>query len=249
MLEWVLNAIVREGVIIGPHRAFKNEVLHLLITLFSSLDSPDYFSITQCFVYLDDPSLASQLLSNLLALGDDSTTSTAKDSVSAEDKVLIAFQIAFDLAETAGQGFLEIVRNSLSGPAEVAEEGAVVAVKEGKELNRQRVVAILTGEESIRLYLEFLYRNNHADLLILKGTKVSCRLSPLLALPLLTDIHMITGCSRSEKFDLSFGGDVYERFRQRRNDIRSILERKSRLARQGVELVQVLSDGRVRSDS
>jgi 26S proteasome regulatory subunit N2 len=43
---------------------------------------------------------------------------------------------------------------------------------EGSELNRQRVVAILTGEESIRLYLEFLYRNNHADLLILKGTKV-----------------------------------------------------------------------------
>jgi 26S proteasome regulatory subunit N2 len=30
---------------------------------------------------------------------------------------------------------------------------------------------ILTGELSVKLYLEFLYRNNKADLLILKNTK------------------------------------------------------------------------------
>lgn len=156
----------------GTGRAYKNEVLHLLIKLFSSLESPDYFSITQCFVYLDDASLASQLLSTLLSLDTESTSS-------ADDKVLIAYQIAFDLAETAGQEFLEIVRNELSGPVtELAEPvesiAGAVEVKQGSDLHRQRVVAILTGEESIRLYLEFLYRNNHADLLILKGTKVSC---------------------------------------------------------------------------
>jgi hypothetical protein len=32
---------------------------------------------------------------------------------------------------------------------------------------------ILSGEKSIRLYLEFLQKNNHADLRILKNTKVS----------------------------------------------------------------------------
>lgn len=42
--------------------------------------------------------------------------------------------------------------------------------KEGAELHRERVVTILSGEESIKLYLEFLYRNNKADLLILKNT-------------------------------------------------------------------------------
>lgn len=174
LLEWVLNVLVRESVVGASGRAYKNEVLHLLIDLFSSLDSPDYFSITQCFVYLDDPSLASKLLSQLLSLGDATGPSTADISAS-DEHVLIAYQIAFDLAETAGQGFLEIVRNELSGPVvepvPIVEAGVEVAV-EGAELNRQRVVAILTGEESIRLYLEFLYRNNHADLLILKGTKV-----------------------------------------------------------------------------
>lgn len=36
----------------------------------------------------------------------------------------------------------------------------------------QKIKSILSGEESIRLHLEFLYRNNHTDLLILKNTKV-----------------------------------------------------------------------------
>jgi len=35
---------------------------------------------------------------------------------------------------------------------------------------------ILSGEKSIRLYLEFLQKNNHADLRILKNTKVSIML-------------------------------------------------------------------------
>lgn len=142
-----------------------------MIKLFTSLPSPDYFSITQCFVYLSDPSLASHLLTSLLSL--DSTEEVEVP----EEKVLIAYQIAFDLAETATQEFLEVVRKSLmSGvvPVVAPVEGAVAIVEEkkGKELYRERVVAILTGEESIRLYLEFLYKNNHSDLLILTGTKV-----------------------------------------------------------------------------
>ena len=35
-----------------------------------------------------------------------------------------------------------------------------------------KLVAILGGETTIALHLEFLIRNNHADLLILKNTKV-----------------------------------------------------------------------------
>ena len=36
----------------------------------------------------------------------------------------------------------------------------------------KKIRSILSGEETIRLNLEFLYRNNNTDLLILKNTKV-----------------------------------------------------------------------------
>ena len=39
-------------------------------------------------------------------------------------------------------------------------------------LVKQKVHHILTGEASIKLHLEFLCRNNQADMLILKNTKV-----------------------------------------------------------------------------
>jgi 26S proteasome regulatory subunit N2 len=34
--------------------------------------------------------------------------------------------------------------------------------------------SIFTGQESVKLYVEFLKRNNKVDMLILKNTKVSC---------------------------------------------------------------------------
>ncbi|BGP13392.1 proteasome regulatory particle base subunit [Rhodosporidiobolus nylandii] len=167
LLEWILDIVVREGVVGGTSRSYKNEILHLLITLFESLPSPDYFSITQCFVYLNDASLASSLLTRLLALSPSSASSSPAAEPS-EDDILTAYQIAFDLAETATQEFLSIVRSSLAAPSPVEGEGEG---ERRKEVHRERVVSILSGEESIKLYLEFLYRNNKADMLILKGTK------------------------------------------------------------------------------
>ena len=43
---------------------------------------------------------------------------------------------------------------------------------------------ILLGQESIKLYLEFLKRNNKVDMLILKNTKVCRQLRPTIL-----DIH------------------------------------------------------------
>jgi len=163
---------------------FFSQVLNLLIKLFSSVPSRDYFAITQCFVYLNDPSLASSLISELLNL---SSSSTDKSAEPEEEKVLTAYQIAFDLAETATQEFLQVVRSSLSPaaapssePIETEGESSNAVVEGGAEKkdeapssHRERIIAILSGEESIKLYLEFLYRNNHADLLILKNTMVS----------------------------------------------------------------------------
>ncbi|GAA5825993.1 hypothetical protein JCM11251_000081 [Rhodosporidiobolus azoricus] len=185
LLKWILEIVVREGIAVGGQsRSYKNEILHLLIKLFESLSSPDYFSITQCFVYLNDPTLASSLLTTLLHLGPASSSlssGAAAASTPSDEAILTAYQIAFDLAETATQEFLQVVSTSLAptpaapatgveGEAAPAAADVQPAEKTGAELHRERVVSILSGEESIKLYLEFLYRNNKSDMLILKGT-------------------------------------------------------------------------------
>ena len=127
----------------------RNTVLRLLASKFATLSRPDYFSMIQCYVYLNDASLASDLLKNIL-----------QESKSLQDeKALTAYQVAFDLSDTATQEFLQTVRNSLS--TEPLQQDTPI----------EQVHRILTGEESIKLYLEFLHRNNKADLLILKTTK------------------------------------------------------------------------------
>jgi 26S proteasome regulatory subunit N2 len=58
---------------------FRNEVLRLLVDLYRTLESPDYISISQCLVHLNDPSSCAQLLKNLIEKNDD---------VSASDKIV-----------------------------------------------------------------------------------------------------------------------------------------------------------------
>ncbi|KNZ43788.1 hypothetical protein VP01_986g9 [Puccinia sorghi] len=163
LLEASLTSITRIS--------FRNDLLRLLVRLLGSQRTgPDYFSITQCYVYLDDPQPASELLNELLS--DDKNP----------EKLLIALQICFDLAETATQEFLEVIRSKLVASSaqqnsSTKTEGEM-AVDAGQASNQpspntriEQARRILSGEETIKLYLEFLYRNNHADLLILKQTK------------------------------------------------------------------------------
>lgn len=116
-------------------KEWRDQLLHLLLKLFSSAKTPDYTSITQIWIQLHEPKLAAKTLSSLMK----------------EGKKLEAFQIAFDLADSATQRFME-------------------KVVEGCDEDEQ-LLEILRGDKSIRLYLEFLSKNNHSDLAILKNTK------------------------------------------------------------------------------
>jgi len=87
----------------------RNQVLNMLVALFKQTKPlSDYFSMTQCFVYLNDSQQACAMLNEL-----------TKDE-SSEEKVLIALQVAFDLADTATQEFLGSVRKGF-GRAEPSE--------------------------------------------------------------------------------------------------------------------------------
>lgn len=156
------------------------QVLRLLISLFQSLPHPDYFSIVQCYVYLNAPQEASTLLYDLVE--QDHQGSASSLSNTQHDPLLIAYQCAFDLAESATQEFLGNLREDLGRKTQslAAESGDMQTDDEQTsaltststvESCISRIRSILLGEESIQLYLDFLVRSNHADLTVLKSVK------------------------------------------------------------------------------
>ncbi|KAI8977190.1 armadillo-type protein [Mycotypha africana] len=154
----LLSYVLDVSMTLVQNLEFRNEVLRLLVDLYTSLENPDYISISQCLVHLNDPSSCAVMLKELIE----------------DSNELMAQQISFDLEENATQEFLSKVAAELPVEPEIEEEKAEGATEDEKPKNDtpfKKIKSILSGEESIRLHLEFLYRNNHTDLLILKNTK------------------------------------------------------------------------------
>lgn len=87
------------------HRAFRNTVLRSLVSLYRSLAEPDYVNMCQCLIFLEDPLSVAEILDKLI-----------KES---EKNVLMAYQIGFDLYESATQQFLGQVLQALKTTAPI----------------------------------------------------------------------------------------------------------------------------------
>jgi 26S proteasome regulatory subunit N2 len=178
-------------------REFRNQVLECLVKIYLSFKDPNYVSICQCYIFLDDTQAVAKLLLHLIK--------------GSNADHLVAYQIAFDMYEGATQHFLsevaEVLRSSVlllhSDTAETAQgenrqtkedevsEAMETDVKPSQEQKlddasqdsaddplKHRVeslLAILGGETTIGRHQDFLIRNNHADLAILKNTKEHVR--------------------------------------------------------------------------
>ncbi|KAK4421599.1 26S proteasome non-ATPase regulatory subunitA [Sesamum alatum] len=176
-------------------REYRLEVLRLLVKVYQQLSSPDFLSICQRLMFLDEPEGVASILEKLLR----------SENV---DDALLAFQIAFDLVENEQQAFLLKVRDRLpsaksqpqepvhsgSPPPDSVHSGNVVISEDvqmtdgtqadGNATNPDpseaiyaerltKIRGILSGETSIQLTLQFLYSHNKSDLLILKTIKQS----------------------------------------------------------------------------
>lgn len=176
-------------------REYRQEVLRLLVKVFQKLSSPDYLSICQCLMFLDEPEGVASILEKLLRSEN-------------KDDALLAFQIAFDLVENEHQAFLLNVRDRLPSPKSQPSESAQpkpsdagstqnasvngtddVQMTDGDSASTvdvpedpsekmyaerlNKIKGILSGETSIQLTLQFLYSHNKSDLLILKTIKQS----------------------------------------------------------------------------
>ncbi|KAE8363065.1 armadillo-type protein [Aspergillus caelatus] len=191
LMEYVLDICM--GIV--QERAFRNEILKLILELLNEIPNPDYFSIAKCVVYLNEHSMASVILRQLVEKGD-------------ARSLAVAYQISFDLYDNSTQEFLQKVRQEIAElvPEAEAEEKQDTAEgdREPKESDPlledqssssqprsiganddksklssesraafKNILDILDGIKSIQLNLEFLYRSNKADIAILNKVRDS----------------------------------------------------------------------------
>ncbi|XP_023577829.1 26S proteasome non-ATPase regulatory subunit 1 [Octodon degus] len=79
------------------NKQFRNKVLRVLVKIYMNLEKPDFINVCQCLIFLDDPQAVSDILEKLVK----------------EDNLLMAYQIFFDLYESASQQFLSSVTQNL----------------------------------------------------------------------------------------------------------------------------------------
>ncbi|KAI1499010.1 26S proteasome regulatory complex, non-ATPase subcomplex, Rpn2/Psmd1 subunit [Biscogniauxia marginata] len=166
-------------------RAFRDDILQLVLDILTSgrAKDPDYFSIAKCIVYLNKDEQARTVVRHLVNSGTVEATA-------------IAYQFAFDLYDNGTQEFLGKVVSGLpkgdpavekkddqgSGESEseplLSNDGnqtdaELGEVDEKKAKIYKNIRSILDGTKTIKLNLEFLYRNNHTDLSILNKVRDS----------------------------------------------------------------------------
>lgn len=182
------------------NRAFRNTVLRSLVGLYRGLNTPDYINMCQCLIFLEDPLSVAEILDKLVLGKEESELMSYQIAFDLYESATQQFleRVLAALRATAPIPALleEKIKPKVSeSQAAVAEAGEAVAetskpeVKEEKSLESlsetdrehqariEKLHTILSGEVSIELHLQFLIRSNHADLLILKQTKETVRVS------------------------------------------------------------------------
>lgn len=99
------------------NRQFRITVLQVLTKLYMGLQTADYINVCQCYIFLDDPQSVADILEKLVK--------------SSEESVLMAYQIAFDLYESATQQFLQRIMASL-------RKTAPLPIKTEKEKEKEK---------------------------------------------------------------------------------------------------------------
>lgn len=169
-------------------------MLKLILDLLRDVPSPDVFSIAKCIVYLDEHALAAKLLTDLVETGGPERLAEAYqiafdlyDNSSQDFLKKVAEGLPKD-PEAADQSQDQADKMDEDRPEDAKETDSLIAGSEHlngsssekvKPLSPEAKKAfesireILQGVKSIALNLEFLHRNNHADMAVLKKLKDS----------------------------------------------------------------------------
>ncbi|KAI0170035.1 26S proteasome regulatory subunit rpn2 [Pestalotiopsis sp. NC0098] len=180
LMDYCLNICLD----VVQERAFRDEILQLVLDILSSnkVKEPDYFSIAKCIVYLNKDEHAKDVIQKLVG------------SAEPHD-VAIAYQFAFDLYDNGTQEFLGKVKAQLpSGESkgdkpvegenddddDANESTSLLETSKDESSSEdsgnkvyKNIRSILDGTKTIKLNLEFLYRNNRTDQSVLNKVRDS----------------------------------------------------------------------------
>jgi len=98
------------------NRHYRGELLHTLVKLYKGLKTPDYVQMCQCLIFLDQPMAVADILEKL--------------SKGSSAEALMAYQIAFDMYESATQQFLSRVLAAIKKTAPVPQDASAAAATE-----------------------------------------------------------------------------------------------------------------------
>lgn len=195
LMEYVLDICM--GIV--QERSFRNEILKLILELLNEIPFPDYFSIAKCVVYLNEHSMATDILRQLVGKGD-------------ARSLAVAYQISFDLYDNSTQEFLRKVSQEIAELIPESKESGTGDYTDRMEEDQEdakesdpllqdhsnsvasnslgvntqpaklsetahnalkAIREILDGVKTVQLNLEFLYRSNKADISILNKIRDS----------------------------------------------------------------------------
>ena len=188
-------------------RDYRSQLLRTLVRLYRALSTPDYVQMCQCLIFLDEPSSVADVLEKL--------------SAGSPADALMAYQIAFDMYESATQQFLSrvlaairktapaittISMNTEGEKVEANEEALKDVVKlteKEKQSKIEKLASILAGEKPLYLKIQFFIRNDHTDHLILQQTKDAVRVSICHTANVIANGLMHSGINTHEKESLN----------------------------------------------
>eukprot|EP00127_Corallochytrium_limacisporum_P003055 Clim_evm11s145 gene=Clim_evmTU11s145 len=182
------------------NRDFRRRCLSLLVESYTSVANPDYLAMCHCLISIDDPGHLSTVIGDLIADND-----SADKILMAYQMAADVYENASQSFVATVQSLLPERKKLPKEKKPKAEKKPTPAESEKKEgenkegEEEQKVVeyttgsatddefqvrvnklhAILTGEVMISLQLEFLYRANNTDMLILKNTKSATPRNPI----------------------------------------------------------------------
>ncbi|KAI9364396.1 armadillo-type protein [Zopfochytrium polystomum] len=194
----LLGYVLECSLTIVQELEFRNKVLHLLVDLYGSLEEPDYISASQCFLYLNDPVHSAELLLKLLKQDEYHVLLAYQIAFDLEANATQEFIQNVINALPANPSAASAVPPPPVPPAPATEGTSVPNSTDAMETDEStslvqpestitpaaaapalsahdeclsKIHRILSGDITVKLHLDFLFRNNHTDLLILKKTK------------------------------------------------------------------------------